>query len=84
MSCHRRFKVQLKRLTKISHSLFFSAALAGNIYIKALGHKSITLAPDCSRKRAFHSSILSSGARKTLVEKQFHRAARLPILTAKP
>ena len=58
MSCNRRFKVQLKRLTKISQSLFFRAALAGNIHVQALRNKPVAFAPDRGRKWTFHITIL--------------------------
>ena len=57
MRCDRLLEVQLKHLAKICQSFFFSVALAGNIRLQALRNKPIALAPDRSRKWAFHIPI---------------------------
>ena len=40
-------------------SFFFGSALAGNIDIQALGNKPVPLAPNSSRKRTLHKTILA-------------------------
>jgi len=59
MGGNRRLEVQFQRLTQILDSLFFSSTLAGNIDIQALGNEPFSLAPDGSRKRTLHGTILA-------------------------
>lgn len=42
-----RFEMQFVRFSQILESLFFRAALAGNVHIEALGNEPFAFAPDC-------------------------------------
>jgi hypothetical protein len=59
MRGNRELKVQFECITQIVESLFLSPALAGNIKVHTLGNKPVSLAPDGSRKRSFHETILA-------------------------
>ena len=55
----RRFEVQFQCLTQILESFFFSSTLAGNIDIQTLGNEPFPFAPNSSRKRTLHETILA-------------------------
>ena len=59
----RRLEMKLQRLLQIRKSFFFALTLAGNIDFKALRDEPISLAPDGSSERSFHSHILSQHPR---------------------
>jgi hypothetical protein len=50
--------MQFKRLAQVIKSFFFGAALAGNIYVEALGDEPRSFAPHGGRKRTLHNTIL--------------------------
>jgi hypothetical protein len=54
-----RFEVQFQCLTQIIESFFFGSALAGNIDFQTLGDEPVPFAPNRSRKRTLHESIVA-------------------------
>jgi hypothetical protein len=63
-----RFEVQFQGLPQVLESFFFGSALAGNVDVQALGNKPVPLAPDSSRKRTLHETILAQSSPKGVIQ----------------
>ena len=58
-ACGQRWlEVQFQRLFEVRQRFLFGLALAGNVYLKALGNEPVTFPPDRRGKRSLHRFIV--------------------------